>query len=603
MLLNTQVHGEPSYDREENRVKPSEEFSATYKEAEYPAAFLEKYRVLECLSNTAQGETLLVCAKAAQSYYIAKVTSGSGISVEAELLAKLSHPTLPKVFDSFYEGETQILVREFIKGTPLDKAVQERPFSDDEAVDICARLCDVLSYLHSQTPPVIHRDVKPGNVILKADGSITLIDFGIARTYKQDAKRDTVFSGTNDFAPPEQYGFSQTDARADIFSLGMLLKYLLTRSDLDKQIENPRLRRIVSRCTAFAPQKRYANAEALRRALMSRRGKTAQRVTMTAALVAAFICGAILGRYLFPSSVPVEARTVTALPAAEPNAVVTFKDPLVENAARLMLNKSDGELTRGELAGVTELYIVGDGAATNEDDFFTSYFEWNTHGHPGENNVKTLEDIAYFPNLTELCIVAGEYTDLSPLAVCKGMKKVDLFNNYELTDISMFGSLPELTFIGAVACPYIDDIEPLVGLPKLRTLDLTGTQGLFDPAPLARMGDFDMLMLKGSKNAYSYIGGKRINWLQLSETDIESLEPLVTVTDIDILELWDTSISDLTGIGVHTRLRKLNIAHTAVTDLTPLLSLPDLTELVLSDDMKVDISVLSGMTGLTVTYQ
>lgn len=589
--------------------KPSEEFRASFDGAKYPAAFLEKYRVLECLSATAQGETLLACAEGTERFFIAKVTAGSGDNAEATLLKGLSHPALPKVFDSFCEGDTHILVRAFIKGTPLDQAVQERPFPEEEAVSIGIQLCDVLSCLHGQAPPVIHRDVKPANVILGADGKVTLIDFGIARTYKADAKKDTVFSGTNDFAPPEQYGFSQTDARADIFSLGMLLRYLLTRGDLDAEIADRRLARIVSRCTAFAPEKRYADAGAVKRALLSWRRNTARRIMTAAALVVTLGCDVLLGRYCLPyiPPVPVEAvaadDTPTPAPAAAPAVAVCFADPIVEKAARLMLGKPEGELTHGELAAVSELYIVGDAVTTSEDDFFTIYFEWNSHGHSGEPIVQTLADIAYFPNLTELCIVAGAYTDLTPLAGCKDLKKVDLFNNYELTDISVFGSLPELTFIGAVACPYIDDIEPLVGLPKLRTFDLTGSQGLFDPAPLAQMGDFDMLMLKGSKNAHSYIGGKRIGWLQLSETDIDSLEPLATVTGLDILELWDTPISDLTGIGVHARLRKLNIAHTAVTDLSPLKELPDLTELILSEDMAVDVSVLADMPELTITYQ
>ena len=570
--------------------KPSEDFKASF-DSKYPAAFLEKYHVIECLSATAQGETLLVGENGTEHYYIAKVTAGGDESAEAELLRSLSHPALPKVYDGFADGETHILVREFIKGTPLDQAIQERPFSESEAVSIGVQLCDVLTYLHTQTPPVIHRDVKPGNVILSADGKVTLIDFGIARTYKQDARKDTVFSGTNDFASPEQYGFSQTDARADIFSLGMLLKYLLTRGDLDGQIENRRLRRIISRCTAFAPRQRFASAEAVKRALLHASSKTA-RLSVTAAIaVAAILCGVLVGRYLLPY-----------VPAAAPEKIV-FADPIVEKAARLMLDKPSGELTREELAGVTALYIVGDGATASEDDFFTAYSEWNSHGHSGEPIVQTLADMANFPNLTELYIVAGAYTDLSPLAGCRSMKTVDLFNNYDLTDISVLGSLPELSFIGAVACPYIDDITPLVGLPKLRSLDLTGTDTAFDPAPLARMGDFDLLLLNGSKTAYRYLQDKNICWLRLSETNIETMEPLATVTGMDVLELGRSSLHSLSGIGVHTLLRKVDISHTAVTDLTPLVGLPDLTELILSEDMDVDVSVLAELPNLTITYQ
>ena len=279
--------------------KPSEEFRASF-DSKYPAAFLEKYHVIECLSATEQGETLLVGEEGTQSYYIAKATASGGESAEAALLRTLSHPALPRVHDSFADGKTHILVREFIKGTPLDKAMQDRPFTQHETVDIGIQLCDVLSYLHTQTPPVIHRDVKPGNVILGSGGKVTLIDFGIARTYKADARKDTVFSGTNDFAPPEQYGFSQTDARADIFSLGMLLKYLLTRGELDGQIHDRRLARVVSRCTAFAPRQRYASAASVKRALLMAGGRAGRGAATAAIAAASLLCGILLGRYLTP---------------------------------------------------------------------------------------------------------------------------------------------------------------------------------------------------------------------------------------------------------------------------------------------------------------
>ena len=413
--------------------KPSEDFKASF-DSKYPAAFLEKYHVIECLSATAQGETLLVGENGTERYFIAKATTGDGESIEAALLRSLSHPALPKGYDSYTDGETHILVREFIKGTSLDQAIQERPFSESEVIHIGVQLCDVLAYLHTQTPPVIHRDVKPGNVILGADGKVRLIDFGIARTYKQGARKDTVFSGTNDFAPPEQYGFSQTDARADIFSLGMLLKYLLTQGNLDGPIENRRLRRIVSRCTAFAPRQRFASAEAVKRALLHACSKTA-RLAMTAAIaLIAFLCGVLVGRYLLPH-----------VPAAAP-AKIVFADPIVEKAARLMLSKPDGDLTREELAGVTALYIVADGAVGNLNDFYVGLNEWNMHGHSGEASVATLSDMALLPNLTTLYIVSGEYQSLSGLESCRMMTHVELYNNYKLTDIDALVSLDELTY-------------------------------------------------------------------------------------------------------------------------------------------------------------
>ena len=268
-----------------------------------------------------------------------------------------------------------------------------------------------------------------------------------------------------------------------------------------------------------------------------------------------------------------------------------------------MLDKPTGALESGELAAVTELYIVADGAVGDKDAFYAAYNEWNTHGHSSEASVSTLSDMTLFPNLTTLCIVSGEYTDLSSLESCRAMTHVELYNNYKLTDISALVSLYELNYVGAIACPNVEDVTPLVGLPKLKNLDLSGRDQAFDAAPVARMGDFDLLLLKGVEDAHRYLGGKNICHLRLSETNIETMEPLQTVTGMDVLELGGSAIRDLAGIQKHTLLRKVDISHTAVTDLTPLRELPDLTELILSDDMDVDISVLSDMPGLTIVYQ
>lgn len=220
-------------------------------------------------------------------------------SDEGAILEALSHPALPRFVARFAGNGAHIMVREYVDGLPLNEAANGHPLSDAEAVAIGIQLCDALTYLHTQTPPVIHRDVKPANAILCADGSVKLIDFGISRRYKENAQKDTVFSGTSDFAPPEQYGFLQTDARADIYSLGMLLKYLLTGGDAGAEIENRRLRRVIKRCTAFAPRWRYQTAEAVKRALLS---ETPKHIRKTAAMLAAamLIVGVLLGRFALP---------------------------------------------------------------------------------------------------------------------------------------------------------------------------------------------------------------------------------------------------------------------------------------------------------------
>lgn len=152
---------------------------------------------------------------------------------EATILALLDHPNLPKVSDFFVEGDKLYLVMEFIEGQTLQERLDDAsgPLSEAQVLNWAAQLCDVLGYLHSRTPPIIFRDLKPGNVMVDAAGQIKLIDFGVARLFKPGQARDTANFGTVGYAPPEQYGQGQTDARSDVYALGVLLHQLLTRYD------------------------------------------------------------------------------------------------------------------------------------------------------------------------------------------------------------------------------------------------------------------------------------------------------------------------------------------------------------------------------------
>lgn len=152
---------------------------------------------------------------------------------EAELLASLSHPGLPKVVDHFEQDGKAYLVMEFVPGDSL-LAVARReglPFPLPRVLDWARQICEVLDYLHNRPTPIIFRDLKPANVMLTPEGRIKLVDFGIARIFKPGKERDTQAFGTLGYSAPEQYGQSQTDPRSDIYSLGVLLHQLLTGHD------------------------------------------------------------------------------------------------------------------------------------------------------------------------------------------------------------------------------------------------------------------------------------------------------------------------------------------------------------------------------------
>lgn len=200
---------------------------------------------------------------------------------EATILSRLNHPNLPAFTDFFSEGARHFLVMEYIEGHTLEELLERNgaPFSERRVLGWARQLCDVLEYLHSQQPPIIFRDLKPGNMMLRHDGRIKLIDFGIARIFRRSGTHDTQMLGTPGFAPPEQYGTAQTDVRSDIYSLAMSLFQLMTNTLVEEGFGLPSVRSInpaisslvahvLERATDPDPENRYESIAVFQRALL-----------------------------------------------------------------------------------------------------------------------------------------------------------------------------------------------------------------------------------------------------------------------------------------------------------------------------------------------
>ena len=199
--------------------------------------------------------------------------------VEIDMLKKLNHPNLPSIIDVIDKDDTFLIVMDYIQGNSLQKVLKNEGAQPQERVVRWGiQICDVLQYLHSQNPPIIYRDMKPANVMLKPDGNITVIDFGTAREFKIDSTEDTTCLGTKGYAAPEQYRGSkhhQTDERTDIYNLGVTLYHLLTNKHPNEPpyVLKPitewnsnlstGLEKIIIKCTKEDPDERYQSCAEL----------------------------------------------------------------------------------------------------------------------------------------------------------------------------------------------------------------------------------------------------------------------------------------------------------------------------------------------------
>ena len=250
-----------------------------------------KYKVLNIIGQGGMSVVYLAMNEKANKQWAIKEVRKDGIKnfelvkqgliVETDMLKKLSHPNLPSIIDVIDQDGTFLIVMDYIQGNPLDKTLEEEGAQPQELViEWAKQICDVLEYLHSRTPPIIYRDMKPANLMLKPDGTITLIDFGTAREFKHQNLADTTCLGTQGYAAPEQFGgIGQTDARTDIYCLGTTLYHLVTghnpseppyemypigywNSSLSEGLE-----KIIEKCTQRNPDDRYQSCAELLYAL------------------------------------------------------------------------------------------------------------------------------------------------------------------------------------------------------------------------------------------------------------------------------------------------------------------------------------------------
>ena len=528
-----------------------ETFLANFDDDHYPVAFLEQYEMMECLTNKDNGETFLIKDRLSGDFCIAKCylkNQASSHPSESEFLSKLHHRGLPDFIAEFQDADTFIVVRSYVPGIPLDEFVTNFQPNKELFLSIGKQICEILSYLHQQTPAIIHRDIKPQNIIIDRQGKITLIDFGISRVYNDGSPVDTTFLGTRDFAAPEQYGFSQTDHRTDIFSLGVLLAWLLTgESNLEKAKEllpDGRFKNIILKCTAFDPKARYQSARQVKDALSGR--ELWRKVSIISA-----VCVVLLFCAVYIQKLPVFSWL-------QPNKVV-FEEPLIEEAVRQILGiDSSDSISKEELLNVETLQIFGNRIALDDEALqtYTSLFV---------NNDDSIQ--------------RGEITQLDDLRLLQNLRRITLIYQ-NITNIDVLSELPYLEEVDLRHNP-VEDISPLAGAIELSTLSLFDTNVS------------DLTALENCQ---------RLDTLDLGGTLVQSFTALKGLDSLRMLCIRRTPLYSLDGITEHPHLEEIYLSETNVNDFSLLLELPKLQTVHVDEEDRNGINELGSGYTFTVIF-
>ena len=223
----------------------------------------EYYHLVRVLKKDDKKEIALYQHKESGKTVVAKWLQNK--SKVYERLATIEHPNVVKVLEAISNDECTIAIEEYLDGVSVADLLENQSISSKMVYQIILQVCDGLEILHENE--IVHRDIKPENVFVLQDGSVKIIDFDASRIYRKYEKKDTVVLGTIGYAPPEQYGEAQTDARSDIYALGVLMNVMFTGKHPVNEIANGKIGNIIEKCIMVNQNKRYRNVSEIKEQL------------------------------------------------------------------------------------------------------------------------------------------------------------------------------------------------------------------------------------------------------------------------------------------------------------------------------------------------
>ena len=608
-----------------------------------PEDMQEHWTVYECLKESEDSSTFLVKETATGILCVLKWgrnRQAEFLRNEMEIMEKMADRKLsgvPKAYRIFEENGEVYLVREYIEGMSLAQMVlQKGGISEAEICRISRKICQTAEQFQNPDEPMIHRDIKPENIVVTPGGEVVFIDFGTMRSYKKDGSRDTFVVGTRGTAAPEQYGYTQTDQRTDVYAIGQTMLYMVSESyemnQLSECAVSRRMKKIIEKACSFEPDKRYGDAAQLRRAVEKCQANNRKKVYKKAGAVFGLIAaGYILAIFSQDGTVIENKRIETAEQSAaeeQIQAEITFREELIEEAVRkeLGLSKTD-KITASMLEDVRKLRIVGKEILDDEDTF------WGEGHHVDgkdssfgsvRGNITDLSDLAQMVNLEELALCNQKIEDISGLKELP-LKKLYLSKNM-ITDFSVLLNLIDLDTLCIMENPAenlsvigectgilrlniqgmnLTDIDFLKNL-SLDYLDMSNVEvenNIFEP--LTEMKKLDTLCMcdvnEAAAETLSQMSTLKALFMWGDSTILENLKPLKGMTQLETLA-FTTQISSLEGIEQFPSLNFLSVSFSLVKDLSPVTGAKNLQVIDISNADIENFEPLFGHSGLTEVH-
>ena len=608
-----------------------------------PEDMHEHWTVYECLKESEDSSTFLVKETATGILCVLKWGRNRQTEFlrnEMEIMKKMADRKLsgiPKVYRIFEENGEVYLVREYIEGMSLAQMVlQKGGISEAEIYRISRKICQTAEQFQNPDEPMIHRDIKPENIVVTPGGEVVFIDFGTMRSYKKDGSRDTFVVGTRGTAAPEQYGYTQTDQRTDVYAIGQTMLYMVSESyemnQLSECAVSRRMKKIIEKACSFEPDKRYGDAAQLRRAVEKCQANNRKKVYKKAGAVFGLIAAGYILAIFSPDGTVIENKRIETAEqsAAEEQiqAEITFREELIEEAVRkeLGLSKTD-KITASMLENVRKLRIVGKEILDDEDTF------WGEGHHVDgkdssfgsvRGNITDLSDLAQMVNLEELALCNQKIEDISGLKELP-LKKLYLSKNM-ITDFSVLLNLIDLDTLCIMENPAenlsvigectgilrlniqgmnLTDIDFLKNL-SLDYLDMSNVEvenNIFEP--LTEMKKLDTLCMcdvnEAAAETLSQMGTLKALFMWGDSTILENLKPLKGMTQLETLA-FTTQISSLEGIEQFPSLNFLSVNFSLVKDLSPVTGAKNLQVIDISNADIKNFEPLFGHSGLTEVH-